>query len=158
MKKYTQEDFEGFEVVDGRRICPSGDYTNIKHFFEECSFGRGCSFGEWCYFGRGCSFGEWCSFGRGCSFGEWCYFGEACSFDRGCLIIGIEFKNRTVLSVSSIGEHCRTLTMWDTIDGILFQAGCRLEKEDDFLKAVIEKYGTGSAYEKAMNFLKKIHL
>lgn len=53
MKKYTQADFDNFEVDDyGRKICPAGDYTAIK------SFGAGCHFGEWC------RFGEWCSFGR----------------------------------------------------------------------------------------------
>ena len=61
MKKYTQAEFDAFEIdEDGRRICPTGDYSEIK------SFGERCSFGEWCRFGEGCSFGEWCSFGEGC--------------------------------------------------------------------------------------------
>lgn len=48
MKKYTQEEFERLPIEDGYRICPTGDYTQVK------DFGRGCSFGEWCSFGEGC--------------------------------------------------------------------------------------------------------
>lgn len=62
MKKYTQADFDAFEVIDGIKQCPSGDYSDIRVFGKRCSFGRGCSFGEWCSFGRGCSFDERCSF------------------------------------------------------------------------------------------------
>ena len=51
MKKYTQSDFDNFEVDEnGYKICPSGDYTQIS------SFGEGCSFGVWCSFGERCSF------------------------------------------------------------------------------------------------------
>ena len=56
MKKYTQADFDAFEVIDGIKQCPSGDYSDIR------VFGKQCSFGEWCSFGRCCSFGEGCSF------------------------------------------------------------------------------------------------
>jgi hypothetical protein len=45
MKKYTQADFDNFEVDEyGRKICPAGDYTAIKGFGERCSFGEGCSY------------------------------------------------------------------------------------------------------------------
>lgn len=45
MKKYTQADFDNFEVDEyGRKICPAGDYTAIKGFGEECSFGEWCSY------------------------------------------------------------------------------------------------------------------
>ena len=45
MKKYTQSDFDNFEVDEnGYKICPSGDYTQISSFGERCSFGAGCSF------------------------------------------------------------------------------------------------------------------
>ena len=62
MKKYTQADFDAFEVIDGIKQCPSGDYSDIRVFGKRCSFGRGCSFGEWCSFGEECSFDERCSF------------------------------------------------------------------------------------------------
>lgn len=123
MKKYTIEDFAKFERVNGRIICPTGDYTNIKEFpswcclgayslfGDGCRFGERCSFGEWCSFGEGCSFDEWCSFGKdcsfgeGCSFGEWCRFGERCSFVEGC-----RFGERC-----SFGELC------------IFGSGCSYE-------------------------------
>lgn len=45
MKKYTQADFDNFEVDDyGRKICPAGDYTAIKSFGVQCIFGEGCSY------------------------------------------------------------------------------------------------------------------
>ena len=50
MKKYTQADFDAFEVIDGIKQCPSGDYSDIQIFGEWCSFGRCCSFGEGCSF------------------------------------------------------------------------------------------------------------
>ena len=55
MKKYTQADFDAFEVIDGIKQCPSGDYSDIQVFSDRCSFGEDCSFGE------ECSFGKWCS-------------------------------------------------------------------------------------------------
>ena len=84
MKKYTQADFDAFEVIDGIKQCPSGDYSDIQIFGEWCSFGACCSFGKGCSFGRCCSFGEWCSFGERCSFGRCCSFGECCYFGKGC--------------------------------------------------------------------------
>ena len=68
IKKYTQEEFDAFEVVNGYKICPMGDYSEIK------DFGDGCKFDAWCYFGARCSFGERCIFGEGCGFCEGCCF------------------------------------------------------------------------------------
>ena len=86
MKKYTQADFDNFEVDEyGRKICPAGDYTAIKDFGALCSFGEGCSFGAWCIFGERCIFCARCIFGAQCSFGERCIFGEWCIFDEGCI-------------------------------------------------------------------------
>lgn len=96
MKTYTQVDFDTFEVDKfGRKICPTGDYTNIKGFVEYCVFDRHClfgaqsrfiehcRFGDGCYFGDGCSFGAYCYFGSGCEFGKECHFGELCGFGEG---------------------------------------------------------------------------
>ena len=72
MKKYTQADFDAFEVIDGIKQCPSGDYSDIQIFGERCSFGEWCSFGKWCSFGEDCSFGEECSFeGKGEYIGDY---------------------------------------------------------------------------------------
>ena len=49
MKKYTQADFDNFEVDEyGHKICPAGDYTAIESFGERYRFGEVCSFGEGC--------------------------------------------------------------------------------------------------------------
>ena len=63
MKKYTQEEFDSFELDGyGAKQCPSGNYVNVNTKGERCSFGKGCSFGERCSFGKGCSFGEGCKY------------------------------------------------------------------------------------------------
>ena len=54
MKKYTQAEFDALPVIDGRKQCPTGDYSDIRSFGEWCSFGERCSFDEWCK----CEFGE----------------------------------------------------------------------------------------------------
>ena len=73
MKKYTQAEFDALLRDEGGvKICPAGDYTEVKSFGAECSFGPGCDFGAWCSFGAGCSFGERCSFGEQCDFSAGC--------------------------------------------------------------------------------------
>ena len=97
MKKYTEKDLEIFKRNEqGWRICPGGDYTEIRTFPAKCVFGSwcffgdGCNFGLWCVFGNDCCFGSWCKFGmwsslgRGCSFGKSCKFGERCNFGEEC--------------------------------------------------------------------------
>ena len=60
MKKYTQADFDAFEVIDGIKQCPSGDYSDIQIFGACCSFGEDCSFGEECSFeGKGEYIGDY---------------------------------------------------------------------------------------------------
>ena len=48
MKQYSQEEFDALPVENGRKQCPTGDYSQIKRFGERCSFGEWCSFGEGC--------------------------------------------------------------------------------------------------------------
>ena len=118
MKKYTQVDFDNFEVDDyGHKICPAGDYTAIKSFDTECIFGVLCIFGEGCRFGERCIFGEGCIFGELCNFGEWCSFGELCSLGERC-IFGVlcRFGERC-----SFGEECR-FSEW-----CRFGEGCNYE-------------------------------
>ena len=51
MKKITQQEFDALPVVEDRKKCPGlTDYSAIKHFPEQCSFGEGCRFGEGCSF------------------------------------------------------------------------------------------------------------
>lgn len=60
MKKYTQADFDAFEVIDGIKQRPSGDYSDIQVFSDRCSFGEDCSFGEECSFeGKGEYIGDY---------------------------------------------------------------------------------------------------
>lgn len=60
MKEYTQADFDAFEVIDGIKQFPSGDYSDIQIFGEGCSFGKECSFGKGCSFeGKGEYIGDY---------------------------------------------------------------------------------------------------
>ena len=125
MKKYTQEDFDNFEVDEyGRKICPTGDYTAIK------SFGKGCSFGE------RCSFGEWCSFGAGCGFGAWC------SFENGAV------KNGRYVAVDRIGSENRKAYFYIDENGNMFvRAGCWFSDMTAFKERVKEVHA-GTIHEK----------
>ena len=44
MINVTQQMFDAFEVINGVKQCPTGDYSKIKSFGEWCSFGKSCSF------------------------------------------------------------------------------------------------------------------
>ena len=117
MKKYTQEEFDAFEVDEyGYKICPTGDYTEIK------------SFGEWC------SFGERCSFGEGCSFGERCRFGERCSCEFG------EFSK--MLTIGGFGSEARTTYFFLLTTGkaLYVRCGCFRGTYDEWINKVQETH------------------
>ena len=154
MKKYTQADFDAFEVIDGIKQCPSGDYSDIQIFVERCSFGRCCSFeeccsfGKCCSFGEGCSFGECCSFGEGCSFGEWCSFGECCSFGKCCSFgeeCSFEGKGEYIgdypfLAFVGFGSRIGSKVYFFNLqDGIYVRCGCWLSDIAGFRERVKEK-------------------
>ena len=141
MKKYTQADFDAFEVIDGIKQCPSGDYSDIQIFGEWCSFGACCSFGKQCSFGAWCTFGACCSFGRACSFGEWCSFGEGCSFGRACSFgAWCSFGERcsfgkqcTFGERCSFGERCAFGEGCSFGEGCAFGGGCSFEDKGEYI-------------------------
>ena len=54
MKKWTQEEVDQITPDQyGVRRFPTGDYSGIKSFGEDCRFGEGCSFGKCCSFEAG---------------------------------------------------------------------------------------------------------
>ncbi len=127
MKKYTQADFDAFEVIDGIKQCPSGDYSDIQVFSDRCSFGEDCSFGE------ECSFGEWCSFGKWCSFGEDCSFGEECSFEGKGEYIG----DYPFLAFVGFGSRIGSKVYFFNLqDGIYVRCGCWLSDIAGFRERV----------------------
>ena len=119
MKKYTQADFDNFEVNEyGRKICPTGDYTAIK------------------------SFGEECSFGAGCSFGVQCSFGEGCSYENGAV------KNGRYVAVDRIGRENRKAYFYIDENGNMFvRAGCWFSDMTAF-KERVKKVHAGTIHEK----------
>ena len=124
MKKYTQADFDAFEVIDGIKQCPSGDYSDIQTFGERCAFGERCSFG------KECSFGKWCSFG------EDCFFGEECSFeDKGEYIGDYPF-----LAFVGFGSRIGSKVYFFNLqDGIYVRCGCWLSDIAGFRERVKAK-------------------
>ena len=119
MKKYTQADFDNFEVDEyGHKICPAGDYTAIKGFGERCSFG------------------ERCGFGKGCS------FGEGCSYENGAV------KNGRYVAVDRIGSENRKAYFYIDDNGNMFvRAGCWFSAMAAF-KERVKKVHTGTIHEK----------
>ena len=141
MKKYTQADFDAFEVIDGIKQCPSGDYSDIRVFGEDCSFGEQCSFGACCSFGEDCSFDEDCSFGAWCSFGACCSFGEDCSFDEDCSFgawcsFGEDCSFGEWCSFSescSFGENCSFGERCSFGEDCSFGKGCSFEGKGEYI-------------------------
>ena len=130
MKKYTQADFDAFEVIDGIKQCPSGDYSDIQVFSDRCSFGEECSFGEYC------SFGKWCSFSKQCSFGEDCSFGEECSFEGKGEYIG----DYPFLAFVGFGSRIGSKVYFFNLqDGIYVRCGCWLSDIAGFRERVKAK-------------------
>ena len=126
MKKYTQADFDNFEVDEfGWKICPSGDYTAIKSFDAGCRFDMWCSFGAWCHFGEGC------------------YFGEGCSYENGAV------KNGRYVAVDRIGRENRKAYFYIDENGNMFvRAGCWFSDMAAF-KERVKKVHAGTIHERA---------
>ena len=110
MKKFTQEEFDNLEVNEcGFRLCPTGDYSEIKKFghacffADDCTFGNDCTFGILCTFGNRCTFGGRCDFDGRCGFGSCCKFVSCCKFDKCC-----EFGERCKFDkCCDFGECCK---------------------------------------------------
>ena len=142
MKKYAQEEFDNFEIDEyGRKICPTGDYTDIKNFGERCDFSGCCRFGAGCTFGAGCRFGGYCSFGAGCSFGEHCIFAMYCNFENGRVINGIYF------ACDRIGSEKRKTYFFKGDNGYFVRAGCFFGTFDEFIDRVHQVHAI-TKYEK----------
>ena len=160
MKKYTIEDFDKFEIIDGYINCPSGYYSSIKKFPEKCIFGSGCIFGEGCSFGERCIFGEVCIFGSVCIFGEgcrfgarcrfgaWCSFGEVCRFGDGCSYENTRVKKGKYFACDRIGsEKRKTYFFMDETEKMFVRAGCFFGTLPEFIERVKEVHA-GTKFEK----------
>lgn len=167
MKVYTIEDFENFET-DGysTKICPSGDYSRIKHFGDYCVFGERSSFGEKCSFGKRCSFGERCSFGKYCSFGERCFFDKYCSFGKWCnLENNLKFENikeqvDRVVKIDRIGSRKGCTYFFKTRSEIYVRCGCFFGTIAEFEAQVNKTHKNNERYKKeyleAIRYVKAI--
>ena len=125
MKKVTQEMFDAFEVIDGVKQCPSGDYFSIRRFNESCSFG------------------ERCSFGGGCS------FGESCSFENGHKAVD---RIQPFYKFSGFSSRQMSETyIFNSMGGIFVRCGCFFGSVDDFKNRVIKEKGEDNGYLKIVD-------
>lgn len=154
MKIYTQEEYDALQRNEkGFKICPSGDYSQIKNigsewgmiyrdafsmssiFSENCSVHGYCSFGSDCIFGTKCSFGENCDFSAGCSFEQGCKFGiqtefveGMCNFGSGCEFgEDCDFKNSC-----TFGQGCEFSYRCNFGDTCTFAQNCRFKSGCNF--------------------------
>ena len=137
MIKVTQQMFDAFEVINGIKQCPTGDYSKIK------SFGESCSFGKWC------SFGESCRFGESCSFGESCRFGKSCRFENGH-VTATNLQPFYKFSGFSSRQMSETY-IFNCVDGIFVRCGCFFGTIDAFKIRVIEEKGEDNGYLKIVD-------
>ncbi len=124
MQKFTQADFDKFEVINGVVQCPTGDYSLINTFAKFCSFAVGCS------------------------------FAERCSFAKFCSVVNHDLSGFKMRQMSGLGDYGRMLYLWCTDDGFFVQAGCFFGSESDFVTAVTAKYSADHKYIRAIEFLK----
>jgi len=163
MKKYTQKDFDKFEVVDGIVQCPTGDYSSISVFTKLCSFAKHCSFAKDCFFAKYCSFAEYCSFSERCSFSEYCSFAQGCSFAERCSFakgIKIEGYHKLIayIGIDRIGSRLGKTYFFKCKDGLFVRCGCWFGTMEDFTARVKETHPTGrfrKEYDMAIDYATK---
>ena len=114
LKKISLADIERIEIVNGKRIFPTGDYSNIKEFngnsifgaysqfADETVFGYATSFGQQCKFGNNSTFGNRTEFGFGCTIGEKSNLGESC-YIGACSYIG---EGSTIGKFAQVASGC----------------------------------------------------
>jgi len=158
MKKYTQEEFNQFEINEqGYRICPSGDYSEITVFGTNSRFGDrsifgadsvfgACSiFGAGSVFGADSIFGAYSIFGAGSRFGACSKFGEGTIFGEPCSHEGL--TNSRYIAVDKIGREQRKTYFFAADEGFFVRAGCWFGTFDEFRERVKEVHG-GTRHER----------
>ena len=138
LKKFVLADVEKFEEVGGKKIYPSGDYSDIKEFPSNSIFGAYSRFGD------NCTFGNYIDFGRHCEFGLNNTFGNHINFAFGCIIrdkahLGEGCNIGAICQIgdnSKIGQFARIGTGCFIGDYCIFETGCvfadSLNKIGDF--------------------------
>lgn len=156
MKKYTQEEFDNFTISKyDYKICPSGNYVEIKNFGAHSSFdiyssfGPYISFGEHSDFGAYSIFGERCDFGANSNFGAYSIFGPDCNFENGRVINGKYF------ACDRIGSEKRKTYFFKGDNGYFVRAGCFFGTFDEFIERVHEVHA-GTKHE--TEYIKAVEL
>lgn len=125
MEVYTPEDLERFERDEnGRLICPSGDYTAIKNFYDCCDFGEYCNLGERCG------------------------FGECCNLDNNLKFENIDEQVDRVLKIDRIGSRRGCTYFFKTMSEIYVRCGCFFGTIAEFEAKVNETHKNNEQYRK----------
>lgn len=74
MKKITQEEYDAMPITDDYKICPTGDYSDVKIFDDDAKFGSHTIFESHSVFGSYSRFGSHSTFGECSTFGAWSKF------------------------------------------------------------------------------------
>jgi hypothetical protein len=130
MKKYTQEEFDNFTISKyDYKICPSGNYVEIKNF------------------------GPYISFGEHSDFGAYSIFGPDCNFENGRVINGKYF------ACDRIGSEKRKTYFFKGDNGYFVRAGCFFGTFDEFIERVHQVHATTKyekEYELAVELAKVV--
>ena len=102
MKKFTQEEFNDLEIKNGYRICPTGNYTNIKNFGDNCIIGSYCTIGNNSVIGKSCRIGYGSIIGNNCTIGNFGVIGKDCIIGS----YGVIGTHSTFGSGCTIGAFC----------------------------------------------------
>lgn len=138
MKKYTQEEFDNFTISKyDYKICPSGNYVEIKNFGAHSSFDIYSSFGPYI------------SFGEHSNFGAYSIFGPDCNFENGRVINGKYF------ACDRIGSEKRKTYFFKGDNGYFVRAGCFFGTFDEFIERVHEVHA-GTKHE--TEYIKAVEL
>ena len=65
-------------------------------------------------------------------------------------------KNAHPIILGPLGSRMSQLYVWETEQGLVFQTGCFIGDQDDFLKAVLETHGDniyGKQYRATVDFI-----
>ena len=164
MKKFTKEEFELLPLRGVIRLCPTGDYTDVKKFGDCClfgpnsEFGSNSDFGSRSEFGPNSEFGSYCEFssnsvfGPDCEFGSNSDFGSRCTFGNNCRFEGFASReDYPFLALAGAGSCNRTTYFFNTVSGIKVRSACFFGTLDEFKEQVLEE--VGPEHIKAIQYL-----
>jgi len=135
LPRITQDEYDKFEMIDGTRVCPSGDYRDMLAFRANSRFGAYSRFGADSRFGAYSFFGADSFFGARSSFGNNSCFGAECIATSPIWAFQYDLPFKTV---GKIYPYSMTRMFWGEKLGMNLTNKCYGEIEKE-LKPQLEK-------------------